>query len=95
MVNYGVADCKILTFCIVKKVYKADDDQPIPNPMMTFAKAFAHYPGLLEAVKNEQFKDRSPFNLRHGPYLSKVTILLVLLKLAQEKRWRSSQSKEK
>ena len=31
--------------------YKADDDRPIPNPVMKFEQAFGHFPELLAAVK--------------------------------------------
>lgn len=51
--------------------YKADDDRPIPNPVLTFAQAFAHYPELLEAVQNQQFKDPSPIQSQAWPVLLK------------------------
>uniref|UniRef100_A0A0N8BTU9 RNA helicase n=1 Tax=Daphnia magna TaxID=35525 RepID=A0A0N8BTU9_9CRUS len=51
--------------------YKSDDTRPIPNPVMTFAQAFAHYPELLEAVQNQQFKDPSPIQCQAWPVLLK------------------------
>ena len=51
--------------------FKADDDRPIPNPVMNFAQAFAHYPQLLEAVQSQQFKDPSPIQCQAWPVLLK------------------------
>lgn len=51
--------------------YKKEDDRPIPNPVLNFAQAFAHYPAILEAVQSQQFKDPSPIQCQAWPVLLK------------------------
>lgn len=51
--------------------YKQDDDRPLPNPVTSFAQAFAHYPEILSAVQGQQFKDPSPIQCQAWPVLLK------------------------
>ena len=51
--------------------YKEGDERPIPNPVMTFDQAFAPYPDLLAAVKNQKFSTPSPIQTQSWPVLLK------------------------
>ncbi|KAK4299047.1 hypothetical protein Pmani_028637 [Petrolisthes manimaculis] len=43
--------------------------EPLPNPVMTFQQAFAHYPEILQEIKNQGFENPTPIQSQSWPIL--------------------------